>query len=134
LYLAVERWLTETFGGARIAQTTLFRFAMAIVTYIAVNVTWVFFRAQDFPQAFAMLVSMVGLQASTSPALASIRIISTVCIIAALVGIHWFMRDRSLESVAERAPNWLTGVLWGAMLFAIVTTQGTGDAFIYFQF
>jgi hypothetical protein len=27
-----------------------------------------------------------------------------------------------------------TGIIWAAMLFAIVITQGTGNAFIYFQF
>ena len=28
----------------------------------------------------------------------------------------------------------LTGLIWAGMLFAIVITQGTGNAFIYFQF
>jgi len=134
LYLAIERWMTETFAGARIAQTVMFQFAMAIVTYLAVNITWVFFRAQDFPQAFAMLISMAGLQTATTPVLPTIRIIEVTVLIAALVAIHWSMRDRSLEEVAGRLPAWLLGALWGTMLLAIVTTQGVGDAFIYFQF
>jgi alginate O-acetyltransferase complex protein AlgI len=134
LYLAIERWLTETFAGARIARTVLFQFAMALVTYFAVNITWVFFRAQDFPQAFSMLVSMFGLQTEATAVLPTIRIIEVIVVTVSLVGIHWFMRERSLEDVAQRAPTWLLGSIWGAMLFAIITTQGTGDAFIYFQF
>jgi D-alanyl-lipoteichoic acid acyltransferase DltB (MBOAT superfamily) len=134
LYLAIERWLTETFAGARIARTLLFQFAMALVTYFAVNITWVFFRAQDFPQAFSMLVSMFGLQTEATSVLPTIRIIEVIVVTVSLVGIHWFMRERSLEDVAQRAPTWLLGFIWGAMLFAIITTQGTGDAFIYFQF
>ena len=134
LYLAIERWLTETFAGARIARTVLFQFAMALVTYFAVNITWVFFRAQDFPQAFSMLVSMFGLQTEATAVLPTIRIIEVIVVTVSLVGIHWFMRERSLEDVAQRTPTWLLGSIWGAMLFAIITTQGTGDAFIYFQF
>jgi len=58
-------------------------------------------------------------------------------VLAVTVGIlvvHWFMRNRSLEDVVAKTPWWLTGLAWAAMLFAIVITQGSGDAFIYFQF
>jgi hypothetical protein len=33
-----------------------------------------------------------------------------------------------------RTPWWLTGFVAAAMLFAVITTQGSGEAFIYFQF
>ncbi|MCZ6867942.1 MAG: MBOAT family protein [Gammaproteobacteria bacterium] len=134
IFLAIERWLEERFAGARIAQNVVFQFFMALVTYFAVNITWVFFRAQDFSTAFGMIVSMVGLQTDAIAVVPTIRVIHTVVVIGSLVSVHWFMRERSLEDVAARTPTWLLGVLWGAMLFAIITTQGTGDAFIYFQF
>jgi len=44
------------------------------------------------------------------------------------------MRDRELEQVVSRAPWWLTGLVCAAMLFAVIVTQGSGTAFIYFQF
>jgi hypothetical protein len=44
------------------------------------------------------------------------------------------MRKRTLEDVVTRAPWWLTGLVAAAMLFAVITTQGSGEAFIYFQF
>jgi len=39
-----------------------------------------------------------------------------------------------LEEVVARSPWWLTGLVWAGMMFLIVITQGTGNAFIYFQF
>jgi hypothetical protein len=48
--------------------------------------------------------------------------------------VHWFMRNRRLEEVVAKTPWWLTGLAWAGMLFAIVITQGSGNAFIYFQF
>jgi alginate O-acetyltransferase complex protein AlgI len=48
--------------------------------------------------------------------------------------VHWTMRNRSVEDVVARSPAWLLATVWAAMLFAIIITQGSGDAFIYFQF
>ena len=44
------------------------------------------------------------------------------------------MRQRSLEDVVARAPWWLTAGAVGAMLFVTVISQGSSNAFIYFQF
>ena len=44
------------------------------------------------------------------------------------------MRKQTLESMLARTHPALIAVAWGAMLFAIVISQGTGNAFIYFQF
>ena len=54
--------------------------------------------------------------------------------IALLVGIHWRMRDTDIESVVRKAPTWLLGMTLAVMLFLIIITQGSGNAFIYFQF
>ena len=51
-----------------------------------------------------------------------------------ILAVHWYMRNRRLEEVVARTPWWLTGLVWAGMLFAIVITQGSGNAFIYFQF
>jgi hypothetical protein len=47
---------------------------------------------------------------------------------------HWLMRARTLESVVARAPALALSVVWALMAFAIIAVQGTGSAFIYFQF
>jgi alginate O-acetyltransferase complex protein AlgI len=44
------------------------------------------------------------------------------------------MRDRTLESVVARVPAAMLAGILGLMAFAIVISQGSGNAFIYFQF
>jgi alginate O-acetyltransferase complex protein AlgI len=44
------------------------------------------------------------------------------------------MRARTLESVVARTPAVAVSVVWALMAFAIVAAQGSGNAFIYFQF
>ena len=57
-----------------------------------------------------------------------------VVTIVAMVAIHWRMRDTNIEAVVQKTPAWLLGVTLAAMLFLIIITQGSGNAFIYFQF
>ncbi len=66
--------------------------------------------------------------------LGSHLVIRVVAVTVGILVVHWFMRNRRLEEVVARAPWWLTGCVWAGMLFAIVITQGSGNAFIYFQF
>jgi alginate O-acetyltransferase complex protein AlgI len=134
-YLGVERFLRERFGNAKIAGTYGFRLGLALLTYFLVNLTWVFFRARDFPQAWSMTRAMLGLGVDGSElVLGSNLVIRVLVVIAGILVVHWSMRNRRLEEVAEKTPWWLLTLVWAGMLFAIVITQGSGDAFIYFQF
>ncbi len=135
LYLAVERFLRARFTGAAIARTWLFKICLALVTYFLVNLTWVFFRAEDFGMAWRMITAMFGFAPEDAGTpLPTLWIIQVVVTIAAMVAIHWRMRDTNIESVVQKAPAWLLGVTLAAMLFLIIITQGSGNAFIYFQF
>ena len=138
VYLAVERFVTETFGKtermARLARTTLFQVGLALLTYFLINVTWVFFRAQDFPSAWSMMRSMLGLTRDGLVVLPTVNVVETVVVIGAMLVVHWRMRNRSLHEVVSKTPWWVVGIVWGLMLFAIVAAQGSGSAFIYFQF
>ena len=134
LYLCVERFLQRRFTGARIAKSTGFKILLAMLTYALVNITWVFFRAQDLPAAGRMLLSMLLLNRSGAPVLSMWLILSSATTIAIMLVIHWSMRNRDLHQVAQRLPSSVLGVIWGAMLFLIAITQGGSDAFIYFQF
>jgi cytochrome c oxidase assembly factor CtaG len=57
-----------------------------------------------------------------------------VAVTLGILVVHGFMRNRRLEQVVANAPWWLVGSVWAAMLFLILISQGSGDAFIYFQF
>jgi len=132
LYLAVERALRARFAGYRPGPGMLFAFGL--LTYFLVNITWVFFRAATFGQAWTMLRGMFGFNADAQPILATANIAMVAVIVIGLVGAHWLMRTRTLETMlARRRPAAIAAAL-GLMAFAIAATQGGGNAFIYFQF
>jgi alginate O-acetyltransferase complex protein AlgI len=77
---------------------------------------------------------MAGFNADAKPILPTVFLAAVAAITPALVAAHWYMRDRTLESVVARVPPMVIGLIWGLMAFAIVISQGEGNAFIYFQF
>ena len=134
LYLAGERWIRARTGVPGDPAGPWNRVLLALLTYFLVNITWVFFRADTFAGAARILQGMGGLAAEPVAVLPTIFMIKVAVIIAGMVTIQWLMRKRTLEAVVARAPWWLTGLVAAAMLFAVITTQGSGEAFIYFQF
>jgi hypothetical protein len=62
------------------------------------------------------------------------EILQVALVIVGLWIFHWRLRDTSLEAAVASKPAWLIGALWTVMLGAIILTQGSGNAFIYFQF
>jgi alginate O-acetyltransferase complex protein AlgI len=134
IYLAIERVLTKAFKGSAILNKTFIRFLLAMGTYLLVNITWVFFRAQSFPQAYQMIKSMFGLNPDGKAALATVYIIEAVVVTLAMLMVHWRMRNTSLEAVIQKTSWQLLSIIWGIMLILIIISQGSGDAFIYFQF
>jgi alginate O-acetyltransferase complex protein AlgI len=131
-YLAVERWLKARFAGWKPGPGAIV--ALGLLTYLLVNITWVFFRAKTFTGAATMLQSMAGAAANPIPMLALLPMLYAVVIVAGIVGTHWAMRSQTLEIAVERTPAWLVGGLLALMAVAIVAEQGKGSAFIYFQF
>ncbi|MBF8293172.1 MAG: hypothetical protein HW392_1999 [Steroidobacteraceae bacterium] len=107
---------------------------LGLLTYALVNVTWVFFRAHTFGDAARILQGMFGFATDAEPVLATIYMIKVGVLVASIVATQWLMRERELEQVVSRTPWWLTGLVCAAMLFAVIVTQGSATAFIYFQF
>jgi alginate O-acetyltransferase complex protein AlgI len=125
LYLVAERLLRGKLKGPPIAG--------AAVTFLFVTIAWVFFRARTFTDAWHVLEGMFG-AGGGDPLLSVYGITMTSVIVAGILVTHWLMRERSLESVLARVPAPALSVAWGAMAFLTVAAQGSGDAFIYFQF
>ncbi len=117
-------WL-DTLGG---------RLLLALITYVCVCFAWVFFRATDFPTAIRLVRSMAGVVAKGDALLTTREIIQVGLVTAGLLLAHWNLRDTSIEAAVARLPRWLLTVTWTLMLCAIILTQGSGNAFIYFQF
>jgi alginate O-acetyltransferase complex protein AlgI len=134
LYLAVERFLRQRIGGWPVWDRWLSRLGLGLLTYALVNITWVFFRAQDFAGAWKILSAMLLLDRSGPPILGSWLLLSGLLPVAAMLALHAYFRERSLHVEVQRLPVLASGLLWGAMATLIVLVQGESDAFIYFQF
>lgn len=133
-YLAAERWIRSRTGVQGDPAGAWNRFALALTTYFLVNITWVFFRAETFEGAAAVISGMFGLAVEPVAVLPTMFMIKVGVIVTGIVTIQWLMRNRTLEDVVASAPWWLTGLVVAAMLFAVIVSQGAGEAFIYFQF
>lgn len=134
LYLSVERFARARVGHWPVWDRLASRIGLALLTYFLVNITWVFFRAQDFGTAARLLSSMLLIDGSGSPVLGTWLVVSGAVPVAVMLALHWHMRHRQLHEAVERMPHVVVGALWGLMLLAIATTQGGSNAFIYFQF
>ena len=132
LYLSAERVLRARFAGYRPGPLALLAFGA--LTYALINVTWVFFRAKSFGKAWLVLNGMFGFNAAAQPILPTMHLVMIAGIVGGIVIAHWLMRERTLESAVARVPASLLSATWALMLFAIVIAQGSGNAFIYFQF
>ncbi len=135
LYLIIER-------AARgpVAQTSeramglLQKIGLVLMTYLAVDITWVFFRAQNFSVAWELLQSMFFLNADTIAVLPTIYLWQAAMGVALMLVVQFLMRERTLEDVAAKTPGWLFSLGWAGLLFLLIITQGGGSSFIYFQF
>ncbi len=132
VYLAAERALRSRFAGYR--PGPLVFVLLGLLTYVLVNITWVFFRAKTFGKAWAVLRGMSGQNSAARPILSTFSLLSVATIVGTLVLTHWLMRSRTLESAVARTPAVVVCVVWSLLAFAIVIAQGSGSAFIYFQF
>lgn len=135
-YLVVERLLQNVRPPWALWDRWFVKLGLALATYALVCVTWVFFRAAEFDRAFAHVASMAGIVGDARGSLLGIRDLGLVALTTAvLLGIHWWMRDMSLEAVADRCPWWMRSVVIAVMLACICVFAYGGDrAFIYFQF
>lgn len=134
VYLSAERWLAGRFGRAIVWQHWGARLLLGLLTYALVNITWVFFRAQDFATAWRMLHAMLVPNLGGKQVLPTIDIVQVTGITLMMLVAHGLMRNRELHAVIGALPRWLLGIVWGAMLWLILITQGESHAFIYFQF
>jgi len=134
VYLGIERVLKRRFGQVRWIHSIAGKVFLGLVTYFFVNLTWVFFRADGFQKAQLILLSMFGVIRGGAQVLPTLELAKVTVVVLALVITHWVHRSIPVEVAAERLPSWAHGLVWGSMLFLLILTQGSDNAFIYFQF
>jgi D-alanyl-lipoteichoic acid acyltransferase DltB (MBOAT superfamily) len=161
LYLIANhgwRALRRRLGPGASASTPLTRLLAWAVTFLAVLVAWVFFRAPDLATALSILGSMTGLggpaeAAASAPALAGAGAREALVVAGALLAIAWLAPNTQrltgyagpggeLRGVPELAPlpatpgraplRWAAAV--GVLLALSLTSLSRVSEFLYFQF
>lgn len=133
--LVLEHVLRSALGkDPKIFYLPLGQFFLWLFTYLCVNFAWVFFRATDFATAARLIGAMTFLGPHGDMLLSTRDILQVALVTAGLLLAHWKLKDTSIEAAVQRLPLWLIITGWSIMLSAIILTQGSGNAFIYFQF
>jgi alginate O-acetyltransferase complex protein AlgI len=133
-YLAIERLLKALVKPPAWVNTFAGKLLIGLITYVAVLVAWVYFRAANFKTASRMIGGMFGIHARPDAILSTREILQVALVTIGLLIAHWSMRDTSIEAVVGQLPRWVVGSVWFLMACAIILTQGNSNAFIYFQF
>lgn len=133
-YLVIERVFRIFFEQKPWAGTLPVRLLAGFATYGAVCIAWVFFRAPDFAVASRMLAGMFGGHAHGDMILSTRELLQIGAVTAGLISMHWAMREEAFETAVMKLPAWGVTAMWSVMACAIVFTQGSSNAFIYFQF
>ena len=111
-----------------------FGFLYAFLTFMLVNITWVFFRSETFGKSWQLLQSMFFIVTDGKPLLTSLAIIKVAVIIPLMLLFHWFMRNTKVLDVAYKLSWFWLGIIWSLLLLMLIWAQESGSSFIYFQF
>jgi len=102
-------------------------------TFLSVCIAWVFFRANDLPQALHMLQSIFSLSFFNQPQIWSTEII---ILLSGFVLLEWWGRSAQ-HPLAVIGLHWPRPLRWSLYLVFILLLwyfAGTPQEFIYFQF
>lgn len=133
LLLVLERVARQLFENSTFVRTAGMQFILGFATWIALCLTWVLFRAEDPSAASHLLTSMLTFDGGER-LLDTANILTVLVVVATLLATHWFMRNRSFESVFRNLSWPVAGLILGAMLIAMVLSPGEERDFIYFEF
>jgi Predicted membrane protein involved in D-alanine export len=101
------------------------------ITFLFINVTWVFFRAESFDQALRLLKGMAGLNGIAFSHLKAHWY--PILLIAVFLPIVLFTRNSS-ERERDFRPGWKTGLAMAAMFVISLFFMNRISEFLYFNF
>jgi D-alanyl-lipoteichoic acid acyltransferase DltB (MBOAT superfamily) len=137
-YLVGERLIRKVVPDHRVWQWPVVRALLMLMTFACVCFAWVYFRAPDFAMANGICKGMLGLnglQAGFSQAFTMLSAGRTFAIVFVCLGLHWLLRNYSLEDLANRIPMPVTAMALSLMIIVVfLSLFGEDRAFIYFQF
>src|SRR5947199_675323 len=133
-YLVIERVCRLFFEEKAWANNLATRMLAGAATYAAVCIAWVYFRASDFTIASRMLGGMFGQHTHGDAILSNREMLQVALVTIGMISVHFSLRDSNIETAVTRLLRWIVTAAWALMACAIILTQGTSNAFIYFQF
>jgi alginate O-acetyltransferase complex protein AlgI len=133
-YLVIEHASRALLGNKAWTEMFVVKLLLGFVTYVAVCIAWVFFRAPDFTVATRMLGGMFGGHAHGDAILTTREMLQIGIVTFFMILAHWSLREINIETAVTRLPRWVVTAAWALMACAIILTQGNSNAFIYFQF
>jgi alginate O-acetyltransferase complex protein AlgI len=140
IYLIIENSLkSKNFPIYRLINNKLIQIFLALLTFIIVSVTWVFFRAQNLDDALSLLkILFVENKTNENKLLQNFPIEIIPHLFIVLTGLliwHWHIKHSSLEYIFQKfSPMTRSISISVPLLILIFTTGGDERAFIYFQF
>jgi len=133
-YLVCERLLSRRLGASAFWNRPLMQPFLALMTFALVCLAWVFFRAGTLEAGWNITASMFGFGAGAVPLLAKKEIVIVTVVTISMLGLHWFMREKSLTETTTALPWPARSALIACLLIGIALVPVQHRAFIYFQF
>jgi alginate O-acetyltransferase complex protein AlgI len=132
-YLIGERGLKAACGGLRLLRWPGVQALLALLTFLLVSITWVFFRAHSFGDAFYLVGQLFRPDGQFWNVSKSAAVLVLTVMALVLAG-QWLLRDSSLEQAARATPWWALSAGLATLAVCLFLWQGDDRAFIYFQF
>ena len=103
LFLVAERLLRRGLGRLAPVRVALAQPAVALLTFLAVTLSWVLFRAENFASA-KQILSAMSQPGSTSSVVSATDVALVLSLLAALLVTHYWLRARDFQATIARTP------------------------------
>lgn len=128
-FLHLER---ETKWPERIKKLPIGKLMAWAITMLQVLVAWVFFRANGYPQAFAVVKNMFNFHFAGASGVGTKHVI--LLLLAALPEIPYWFNIKVPQSIPQTVYKYAEIIAVVVLLVLSVYLRGPGTQFIYFQF
>lgn len=133
-YLIAEKFLKEKFHYLKIKDHFFTQFFFGLLTFFLVTITWVFFRASTFEQAFSIISTMFSFGSNGLSLLDSKSIVIVLFIMLITLTANWYLKNKELEEIIRNTKWWKVSIGLSLMIYLILTLPTPDRNFIYFQF
>src|SRR5437016_9026261 len=122
-YLVIEHASRALIGERAWTENFAVKLLLGLVTYGAVCLAWVFFRASDFTIATRMLRGMFGGHPHGDAILATREMVQIGIVTFFMMLAHWSRRETNVETAVTRLPRWVVTTALALMTCFILLSK-----------